>query len=97
MVISDAFIRLDELFDYSDAAFECDHRNVMESASRMIGVHNLVIDALLGERDLALSGPQVDLAGTQKGTQKAAMWVYQNECNLSSARSGSESVLKRIF
>ena len=28
---------------------------------------------------------------------KAAMWVYQNECNLSSARSGSESVLKRIF
>ena len=25
------------------------------------------------------------------------MWVCENECNLSSARSGSESVLKRIF
>jgi len=31
------------------------------------------------------------------GKAKAAMWVCKIECNLSSARSGSESVLKRIF
>ena len=29
--------------------------------------------------------------------QKVAMWVYQNECSLRSARKGIESVLERNF